>query len=124
MRAWWPPRWSAPCAGTKQTATSPRAAPSAWPAPLLPKVLVAQALACANRSSGRSSDRCLATFESMRVLVTFAVDAEFAPWRKRHSFKRQELSVPHSYRFDAVYTAEVNQVAVDVYLTGMGWSGV
>jgi nucleoside phosphorylase len=60
----------------------------------------------------------------MRVLVTFAVDAEFAPWRRRHSFKRQELSVPHSYRSDAVYTGRVNQVSVDVYLTGMGWTGV
>ncbi|SRR6266403_2783213 len=60
----------------------------------------------------------------MRVLVTFAVDAEFEPWRKRHSFQRQELSVPHSYRSDAVYTGKVNEVVVDVYLTGVGWNGV
>jgi len=60
----------------------------------------------------------------MRVLVTFAVDAEFAPWRRRHSFQRQELSVPLSYRADAVYTGKVNQAVVDVFLTGMGWSGV
>jgi len=60
----------------------------------------------------------------MRVLVTFAVDAEFAPWRKRHNFQRQELGVPHSYRSDCVYQGIVHGLNVDVYLTGIGWTGV
>jgi nucleoside phosphorylase len=58
------------------------------------------------------------------VLVTFAVDAEFAPWRKRHKFRREELDVPLSFRSDCVYTSHIHNVQVDAYLTGIGWTGV
>jgi nucleoside phosphorylase len=57
----------------------------------------------------------------MRVLVTFAVDAEFAPWRKRHGFERREVTVPnHQGRADIVYSAKIGSSNVDVYLTGIG----
>lgn len=59
----------------------------------------------------------------MRVLVTFAVDAEFAPWRKRHEFRRQELEIPNSFQAGCVYSSEISGVEVDVYLTGIGWTG-
>lgn len=58
------------------------------------------------------------------MLVTFAVDAEFAPWRKRHKFHREELNVPHSFHSDCVYTSHIRDVEVDAYLTGIGWTGV
>ncbi|HEY6265856.1 MAG TPA: hypothetical protein VIW93_13725 [Candidatus Acidoferrum sp.] len=60
----------------------------------------------------------------MRILVTFAVDAEFAPWRKRHSFTRNEIRIPQlSFNppFD-VYEARLAEADVDVLLTGIGWS--
>jgi nucleoside phosphorylase len=50
----------------------------------------------------------------MRVLVTFAVEAEFAPWRKLRRFKR-------SGRRDAsFYEAEFSDRKVEVLLTGIG----
>jgi len=52
----------------------------------------------------------------MKVLVTFAVDAEFAPWRKRNEFRRKE-----SLR--GFYAASVNDLEVYVLLTEMGWDG-
>ena len=60
----------------------------------------------------------------MRILVTFAVEAEFAPWRKRHGFTRIEIGIPQrntnqtSYE---VYEANVAETDVDVLLTGIGW---
>ncbi len=53
---------------------------------------------------------------AVKILVTFAVDAEFAPWRKRNEFRRKE-----SLR--GLYAAEVNDLEVYVLLTGMGWDG-
>jgi nucleoside phosphorylase len=50
----------------------------------------------------------------MRVLVTFAVDAEFAPWRKRHNFIAERLGDLETYR------AEVFGSEVTVLLTGIG----
>jgi nucleoside phosphorylase len=51
----------------------------------------------------------------MRVLVTFALDAEFAPWRKIRSFNkllpRNNLSC---------YATEIDGAEVDVLLTGIG----
>jgi nucleoside phosphorylase len=52
----------------------------------------------------------------MKILMTFAVDAEFAPWRKRNEFLRKQ-----SLR--GFYAAEVNDLEVYVLLTGMGWDG-
>jgi nucleoside phosphorylase len=58
----------------------------------------------------------------MRVLVTFAVEAEFAPWRKRHPFISHAIEVPHR-DFDGVYyTTEIDGCHVEVYLTGIGWT--
>jgi len=61
----------------------------------------------------------------MRVLVTFAVDAEFAPWRKLHDFRREEIIVKHHHgRPDVVFRGKVKNSRIDVYLTGVGWRGV
>lgn len=60
----------------------------------------------------------------MRILVTFAVEAEFAPWRKRHGFKRNEIRIPQlplNQPFYEVYEAGVAGTDVDVLLTGIGW---
>jgi nucleoside phosphorylase len=60
----------------------------------------------------------------MRILVTFAVEAEFAPWRTRHGFKRHEVRIPQlplDRSFYEVYEARVAGTAVDVLLTGIGW---
>jgi adenosylhomocysteine nucleosidase len=50
----------------------------------------------------------------MRILVTFAVDAEFAPWRKLRAFRRVA-----SEQMDC-YSAEVHGAEIHVLLTGMG----
>ena len=60
----------------------------------------------------------------MRILVTFAVEAEFAPWRKRHGFTRIEISVPQlniSQPYCEVYEGNAAETDVDVLLTGIGW---
>jgi adenosylhomocysteine nucleosidase len=50
----------------------------------------------------------------MRVLVTFAVDAEFAPWRKlRHFEKRMQASLNF-------YSTRIVGAEVNVFLTGIG----
>jgi adenosylhomocysteine nucleosidase len=51
----------------------------------------------------------------MRILVTFAVQAEFAPWRKMRGFKRIS-SVPFE-----LYDAAIGIHTVRVLLTGIGW---
>jgi adenosylhomocysteine nucleosidase len=50
----------------------------------------------------------------MRVLVTFAVDAEFAPWRKLRDLTSRELSG------FTVHEAKIGRAAVDFVVTGMG----
>jgi nucleoside phosphorylase len=50
----------------------------------------------------------------MRVLVTFAVEAEFAPWRKLRRFKRS------GRRDVSFYEAEFSDRKVEVLLTGIG----
>src|SRR5258708_35723329 len=60
----------------------------------------------------------------MRILVTFAVQAEFAPWRRRFPFRRREFIGPgHKDRADAWYSCNTDDVHLDVYLTGIGWGG-
>jgi nucleoside phosphorylase len=50
----------------------------------------------------------------MKILVTFAVEAEFAPWRKLRGFSRADLSsVP-------AYTTQIADAEVVVLLTGVG----
>jgi len=51
----------------------------------------------------------------MRIVVTFAVEAEFAPWRKQREF-RCISKVPFE-----IYDAKVGQHTVRVLLTGIGW---
>ncbi len=50
----------------------------------------------------------------MRVLVTFAVENEFAPWRKMRGFRRAAVSEP------SLYEARVGTAEVSAVLTGMG----
>ena len=51
---------------------------------------------------------------SMRVLVTFAVDAEFAPWRKLRNLSPSEV------RGTKVYRAQIGRALTDFVVTGMG----
>jgi adenosylhomocysteine nucleosidase len=63
----------------------------------------------------------------MRILVTFAVEAEFAPWRKRHRFTRNEVRIPQlpsDRPFYEVYEGDVGGIDVDVLLTGIGWENL
>ena len=60
----------------------------------------------------------------MRILVTFAVDAEFAPWRRRHGFIRNEITIPglpSNRPFYELYEGTVCDTNVDVLMTGIGW---
>jgi nucleoside phosphorylase len=50
----------------------------------------------------------------MRVLVTFAVDAEFAPWRKLRALKQRTVE-----GLDFFHT-EIGRAQVDFIVTGMG----
>jgi nucleoside phosphorylase len=50
----------------------------------------------------------------MRILVTFAVQAEFAPWRKLRKFERLERADIEGFR------AKVNEDELTVLLTGIG----
>ncbi len=58
----------------------------------------------------------------MKILVTFAVDAEFAPWRKRNDFKVVVRKFAGQDSSVKLYRAEGDGVDVDVLLTGIGWS--
>jgi adenosylhomocysteine nucleosidase len=51
---------------------------------------------------------------TLRILVTFALDLEFSPWRKRHAFARvAEAGFP-------AYEGEFGEAQVRVALTGVG----
>ncbi|OLC96285.1 MAG: hypothetical protein DMG35_04175 [Acidobacteria bacterium] len=50
----------------------------------------------------------------MRVLVTFAVDAEFAPWRRQHKFQKLNGGAVD------VYSSQIGNAEVCVLLTGIG----
>lgn len=61
----------------------------------------------------------------MKVLVTFAVSAEFAPWRRLAGFRPYHLDVPalhHAGRYQ-LYRAEAEDSEIFVVLTGMGCEG-
>jgi adenosylhomocysteine/aminodeoxyfutalosine nucleosidase len=50
----------------------------------------------------------------MRILVTFAVDAEFAPWRKIRKFQRRSAA-------DVDYfSTQIADSEINIFLTGMG----
>ena len=51
----------------------------------------------------------------MKILVTFAVDDEFAPWRRLRPFQRLDLGMDGD-----AYRADVNGLQVCVLLTGIG----
>jgi nucleoside phosphorylase len=57
----------------------------------------------------------------MRVLVTFAVDAEFAPWRRRHTFQAISMPKPIGSESYSFYRGTALENDVDVLLTGIGW---
>ena len=50
----------------------------------------------------------------MRILVTFAVDAEFAPWRKLRDMRASKIGDI------SVYQAQIGRANVDFVVTGMG----
>ena len=56
----------------------------------------------------------------MRVLVTFAVDAEFAPWHSRHPFAPYEFDDSGRKREFDFFRANIGVHEVTVLLTGMG----
>ena len=56
----------------------------------------------------------------MRILVTFAVEAEFAPWRALRAFKKARVNPDHWSRGLDVYEAQVGDHTVWVLLTGIG----
>jgi len=53
------------------------------------------------------------------VLVTFAVDAEFAPWRKLRKFEESILNPNHYSGGVRVQKAQIGECEVFVFLTGM-----
>lgn len=57
----------------------------------------------------------------MRILVTFAVEAEFAPWRRRHAFVPVSMPTPIGLREHFFYRGTVFENGADVLLTGIGW---
>ncbi len=52
----------------------------------------------------------------MKILVTFALDAEFAPWRRLHCFDPSDAGQFPGYR------ARIGGADVRVLVTGMGWA--
>jgi adenosylhomocysteine nucleosidase len=56
----------------------------------------------------------------MRILVTFAVDAEFAPWRDIRAFKKVRANPAHYSGGREVYETRIGECTVWVFLTGMG----
>src|SRR3984893_14124327 len=57
----------------------------------------------------------------MKILVTLAVEAEFAPWRRRHSFDPVDMPTPIGLKSRNLYRGVVFGNSVDVLLTGIGW---
>jgi nucleoside phosphorylase len=56
----------------------------------------------------------------MRFLVTFALDAEFGPWKGRHAFVPYEYDHAGRKREFDMYRANIGAHEVTVLLTGMG----
>jgi adenosylhomocysteine nucleosidase len=61
----------------------------------------------------------------MRILVTFAVEAEFAPWREARRFRKEGFARGGPDRgSEAVYRGEFERSTVAVGITGIGWRGL
>jgi nucleoside phosphorylase len=56
----------------------------------------------------------------MRILVTFAVEAEFAPWRKLRDFAMTTLGKGSRTSGLSGFTASIEDNSIQVLLTGMG----
>lgn len=56
----------------------------------------------------------------MRFLITFAIDAEFNPWKSRHPFVPYEYDNSGRKREFDMYRANIGTHEVTVLLTGMG----
>jgi nucleoside phosphorylase len=56
----------------------------------------------------------------MRVLVTFAVEAEFAPWRSARTFKKTRINPDHWSKGLEVQEKRIGNCEVWVFLTGIG----
>jgi nucleoside phosphorylase len=59
----------------------------------------------------------------VKILITFAVDAEFAPWRKRRVFVKSIVKTKFPYVDAAypVYAVSMGSIELHVALTGMGY---
>ena len=71
---------------------------------------------CRRRDAGRRSQACVPpkwASEFMKILVTFAVRSEFAPWQRRRSFLRLPGDWP-------VFEAMLGGTQIRAVLTGMG----
>src|SRR5271169_6067930 len=55
----------------------------------------------------------------VRILVTFAVDAEFAPWRKLRKFRESTLGAEHCCGGVRVETTQIGDHVVYIFLTGI-----
>jgi adenosylhomocysteine nucleosidase len=56
----------------------------------------------------------------MRILVTFAVEAEFAPWRKLREFKKSPVANAPSLQGISSFKTAIRDNDVEVLLTGIG----
>src|SRR5271168_2704884 len=56
----------------------------------------------------------------MRILITFAIKAEFAPWSSRHPFVPYEFENWETRREFDLFKANIGSDEVTVLLTGMG----
>jgi nucleoside phosphorylase len=56
----------------------------------------------------------------MRIVVTFAVEAEFAPWRKLREFQPLRFRPRGASENTDVWETIIGDVCVSVYLTGIG----
>jgi adenosylhomocysteine nucleosidase len=58
---------------------------------------------------------------SVKILVTFAVEAEFAPWRNRHRFRTDPKKFVGRDSSAKLYRAGTEDADILALLTGIGW---
>src|SRR4029450_9548969 len=111
----------------KQTATSRRAVrkrllgprplewPGLWAVPRAPSFdcQVAVDFVAPGRTCPDPVGQLLAE-STMHILVTFAVEAEFAPWRRLRNLEEVKISEVTAFR------GQIGRARVDFVLTGMG----
>src|SRR5207248_5741136 len=66
------------------------------------------------KEAHRSKRQGLQDRDKVRVLVTFAVEAEFAPWRKLRELHATEIDG------STIYRTQIGRAEVDFVVTGMG----